>query len=83
MTTMLAAAPYLDSFSRLDVRAALDILIIAVLIYYVLQLLRGTRAVQMLVAIALLAFFYVGAQWARLEMVEWLLTTLLPYVAIA
>ena len=69
--------------SRLDFRAALDILIIATLIYYLLKLLRGTRAVQMLVAIALLVLFYRGAQWARLEMVEWLLTTLLPYVAIA
>ena len=26
--------------------------------------------------------FYRGARWARLEMVEWLLTTMLPYVAI-
>lgn len=66
-----------------DVRSALDILIIAILIYYLLKLLRGTRAVQMLVAIALLVLFYRGARWARLEMVEWLLTTLLPYVAIA
>ena len=61
----------------------MDIVIIAALIYYLLKLLRGTRAVQMLVAIALLFVFYRGAQWARLEMVEWLLTTLLPYVAIA
>ena len=70
-------------FSRLNLRAALDILIIAVFIYSLLKLLRGTRAVQMLVAISLLIFFYWGARWARLEMVEWLLTTLLPYVAIA
>ena len=70
-------------FSRLNLRAALDILIIAVFIYSLLKLLRGTRAVQMLVAIFLLIFFYWGARWARLEMVEWLLTTLLPYVAIA
>jgi diadenylate cyclase len=80
---MLATALFLNPLARLDVRSALDILIIAVLIYYLLKLLRGTRAVQMLVAIVLLAFFYRGAQWARLEMVEWLLTTLLPYVAIA
>jgi len=71
------------SLSRLDLRAALDILIIAVFIYFLLKLLRGTRAVQMLVGIALLFAFYRGAQWARLEMVEWLLTTLLPYIAIA
>jgi diadenylate cyclase len=80
---MLAAALPVTPLTRLDFRAALDILIIAALIYYLLKLLRGTRAVQMLVAIALLALFYRGAQWARLEMVEWLLTTLLPYVAIA
>jgi diadenylate cyclase len=37
----------------------------------------------MLVAIGLLMLFYRGARWARLEMVEWLLTTMLPYIAIA
>ena len=68
--------------AHLGVRSALDILIIAILIYYLLKLLRGTRAVQMLVAIGLLMLFYRGARWARLEMVEWLLTTMLPYVAI-
>jgi diadenylate cyclase len=80
---MPAAATPVTLLSRLDLRAVLDILIIATLIYSLLKLLRGTRAVQMLVAIALLIFFYWGARWARLEMVEWLLTTLLPYVAIA
>ena len=80
---MLAAVLPVTILSRLDIRAALDILIVAALIYYLLKLLRGTRAVQMLVGIALLVLFYRGAQWARLEMVEWLLTTLLPYFAIA
>jgi diadenylate cyclase len=84
LTTMLAAAlPLFDPLARLNARAAADILIIAILIYYLLKLLRGTRAVQMAVGIAIIAVFYRGAQWARLEMVEWLLTTLLPYVAIA
>ena len=45
---MLAAALPANPLSRLDLRAALDILIIAILIYYLLKLLRGTRAVQML-----------------------------------
>jgi diadenylate cyclase len=68
---------------RLNVRSALDILIIAVLIYYLLKLLRGTRGLQMLVALLLLFLLDEGARWARLGMVEWLLTTLLPYFAIA
>jgi len=80
---MLAVALPWNALARLDARAALDILIIAVVIYYLLKLLRGTRAVQMLLAILLLMLFYQGARWARLEMVEWLLTTLLPYFAIA
>jgi diadenylate cyclase len=80
---MLAAALSLNPLARLDFRAALDILIVAFLIYYLFKLLRGTRSVQILIAIALIVLLYRGAQWARLEMVEWLLTTLLPYVAIA
>src|ERR1700722_13943437 len=80
---MIAVVLPVASLARLNLRAALDILIIAVFIYFLLKLLRGTRAVQMLVGIALLFAFYRGAQWARLEMVEWLLTTMLPYVAIA
>src|SRR6202790_3975890 len=76
-----AALP-INALARLDVRSALDILIVATLIYYLLKLLRGTRAVQMLVAIGLLMIFYRGARWARLEMVEWLVTTILPYIAI-
>ena len=80
---MLAAAlPPWTTLEHLDARAVLDILIIAVLIYSLLKLLRGTRALQMVLAILLLVLIYRGARWARLEMVEWLLTTLLPYFAI-
>jgi len=81
---MLAAAlPPWTTLEHLDARAVLDILIIAALIYSLLKLLRGTRALQMVLAILLLVLIYRGARWARLEMVEWLLTTLLPYFAIA
>src|SRR5258708_36529123 len=76
-----AALP-INALARLNLRSALDILIVAILIYYLLKLLRGTPAVQMLVAIALLMLFYRRARWARLERVEWLLTTTLPSIAI-
>jgi diadenylate cyclase len=80
---MLAVVLPANPLARLNVRAALDILIIAILIYYLLKLMRGTRAIQIVSAVAMLLVLYRGARWARLEMVEWLLTTLLPYVAIA
>jgi diadenylate cyclase len=78
-----ALRAFTDAISRLDVRASLDILIIAVIIYYLLNLVRGTRAAQMAIAVVLLVLVFQTARWARLEMVEWLLTTLLPYFVIA
>ena len=82
---MLPAALLWEPFARLGPRllTALDILIIAAILYYLLKLLRGTRATQMVIAVLLLVVLYEGARWARLEMVEWMLTTLLPYFAIA
>jgi diadenylate cyclase len=79
----MIAAIVSNPFARLSLRAGVDILIIAMVIYYLLQLLRGTRAMQMLIAILLLIVLYEGARRAQFEMVEWLLDTLLPYVAIA
>jgi len=80
---MRAAILPWNALARFDARAALDILIISVITYYLLKLVRGTRALQMVLALLLLVLFYKGARLLRLEMVEWLLTTLLPYVAIA
>jgi diadenylate cyclase len=72
-----------NRFAPFDLRAALDILVIAALLYYLLKLFRGTRAAQMVMAIVLLVALYQLARWARLETVDWLLTTTLPYLAIA
>lgn len=80
---MLTAAVMSNPFARLDLRGVVDILIIAVLVYYLLKLMRGTRGLQMAVALLLLLAAYESARWAQFEMVEWLLAALLPYVAIA
>jgi diadenylate cyclase len=64
-------------FSWLD---ALDILIVAFIIYELLQLIRGTHAVQMALGGMVLVFVYWVSQWADLETVNWLLRTFLPYV---
>jgi diadenylate cyclase len=64
-------------FSWLDV---LDILIVAFIIYELLQLIRGTHAVQMALGAMVLVIVYWVSQWADLETVNWLLRTFLPYV---
>jgi diadenylate cyclase len=54
----------------------LDILIVTVLIYQVLLLVRGTRAVQLALGIAVLVLAYVGSKVFRLNTLQWVLSGL-------
>jgi diadenylate cyclase len=66
-----------SEFSWVDV---VDILIVAFIIYQLLQFLRGTHAVQMALGAMVLVIFFWLSQWADLETLNWLLRTFLPYV---
>ena len=66
-----------EEFSWVQV---LDILIVALIIYQLLQFIRGTHAVQIAVGTVLLVVFYWVSQLMNLETVNWLLRTFLPYV---
>jgi diadenylate cyclase len=58
----------------------LDILIVAFLIYQLLQFIRGTHAVQMALGALLLVLLYWLSQFFHLETVNWLLRTFMPYL---
>ncbi len=58
----------------------LDVLIVAFIIYELLQLIRGTHAVQMALGGVMLVFFYWISQWLNLQTVNWTLRTFLPYL---
>jgi uncharacterized protein (TIGR00159 family) len=64
-------------FTWVDV---LDILIVAFLVYQLLQFIRGTHAVQMALGGLVLVLVYFVSQWFNLEAVNWLLRTFMPYV---
>jgi len=68
------------NLEKLTPYAVLDILIVSILIYQVLILIRGTRAVQMALGVGVLVIFFYLARWFRLETVQWILTNLLPYI---
>jgi diadenylate cyclase len=59
--------------------AVVDVAVVTFLCYRVLRLLRGTKAVAVLVGLCLVAFGYLGAQWAGLETLSWLLGHCLSY----
>jgi diadenylate cyclase len=62
---------------------AIDILVVAFLIYQFLLIIRGRRAAHVLVGLCILAAIYGAAVWAKLEVLRTILATLAPFTAIA
>jgi diadenylate cyclase len=58
---------------------ALDILVVAFIIYQLLQFVRGTHAVQVALGGAAFVALYWMARWLNLQTVTWLVRTILPY----
>jgi len=53
-------------------RDVVDIALVAVVVYFMLRLIRGTRAVQMLIGLAVVLFVYELARFFGLLTAEWL-----------
>src|SRR5947208_8053059 len=62
---------------------ALDIVIVSILIYELLLLIRGTRAVQMALSGGFLIGLFFVSRWLQLETVNWLIRNLAGYVVFA
>jgi diadenylate cyclase len=69
--------------STISVISVVDIVLVAILIYQFLALVRGTRAAPMLVGVAALGLAFYFARLGELRTLNWLLSTLLPYVVFA
>jgi diadenylate cyclase len=60
-----------------------DILVVSVLIYELLKLIRGTRAVQMALGGGVLVGLFYVSRWAHLETVNWLVRNVVGYIVFA
>ena len=67
------------SVPHLTWTAMLDIVVVAVIIYQLLVFIKGTRAVQMALGLALIVVFFYFSRWIALETVSWMVTNILPY----
>jgi len=76
ITTLLRRPP-------IGVWDVVDILIVSILIYEVLKLIRGTRAVQMGLGAGVLVALFYGSRWGHLETVNWLIRNLFGYIVFA
>ena len=61
----------------------LDILIVSILVYELLKLIRGTRAVQMAIGIAAVVGLFYLSQGFHLETLNWLIRNIIGYVVFA
>ena len=68
---------------KLGLAAVLDILLVAFLIYEFFMLVRGRRAAQVLVGVAVFIAAYALSILARLEMLRSILALIVPYTAFA
>jgi diadenylate cyclase len=64
-------------------RDVLDIALVSFLIYELLLLIRGTRAVQMALSGGFLIGLFFFSEWLQLETVNWLIRNLATYVVVA
>ena len=60
-----------------------DILVVSILVYEVLKLIRGTRAVQMAIGAGIFVALFYGSRWWHLETVNWLIRNMFGYIVFA
>jgi diadenylate cyclase len=60
-----------------------DIVVVSVLVYEILKMIRGTRAVQMAIGVMVFVAIFFASRWSNLTTVNWLVRNLISYVVVA
>src|ERR1039458_958732 len=74
---------FIPSLPTLDLTGALDILLVAFVVYEALMVVRGTRAGHILIGILTMVSIYGNATCACLEALRSLLSFIVPYIGLA
>lgn len=75
--------PFPGRWPEVSFFSAIDIVLVAILIYEFLKLVKGTRAWHMMVGVGALALFIYLVRLGKLTTFNWLVSTVLPYAAFA
>jgi diadenylate cyclase len=75
--------PLTSAFEKLTFTAALDILVVAVLLYQLIMIIRGRRAAHILSGLGVLVLAYLVSVWASLELLRAILSNLATYAGFA
>jgi len=71
------------SFLKVNPRDLIDIACVALLLYYMLLLIRGTRAVQILQGVGVLLLLLLASYYLRLQTIYWVLHYCLYAIVVA
>jgi diadenylate cyclase len=69
-----------EIFAHFGLRDAVDILVVAAVIYWIILLIRGTRSFQMVIGLILLILALLISQMGRLMTVHWMLNNFLSSI---
>lgn len=72
-----------EAMPRINIRAVIDILLVALLIYQSAMIIRGRRAAHIVLGLGTLVVVYVAAMLTGLELVRTVLEAIAPYTAFA
>jgi diadenylate cyclase len=73
----------LPDLPKLTLASAIDIIVVAILIYQFLLMVRGRRAAPILAGLGILGLAYAAAVYAHLELLRTILAAAAPYTAFA
>jgi len=73
----------MDFLSQFELRHVIDVLLVAYALYRILILIRGTRAVRVVVGLVLVFVAYTLANLLQLSTVVWLLSNVFTYIVLA
>ena len=80
---MFHLSRFFSLLPTLDLTGALDIVLVAFVVYQALMVVRGTRAGHILIGILTMVSIYGIATWAGLEALRSLLSFIVPYIGLA
>lgn len=74
---------FIDTIKTIRILDILDILIVAFVLYRIFLIIKGTRALQMLVGIAILLAAFVVSRWLELYTIDWIVQSFWSQIVIA
>ncbi len=73
----------IDVIKTIRIWDIMDILIVAFVLYRIFLIIKGTRALQMLVGIAILLAAFIASRWLELYTIDWIVQSFWSQIVIA